>query len=199
MYAMTADQELSAARTLFEPYDRPYWIAGGWAVDLHLGRTRRAHSDVDVQILARDLEEFAATFKGRGVILHDHRSGEEKVWEHGAPVEPGRNTLILEPGIEVMVALSEGDEWVYHRGSGRTRRPLAEIGEFSASGIPYIRPEVVPLFKARDGRQKDDDDFADLLPTLTAAQAAWLLPRLTPPGQPQHRWARRLAERISVA
>jgi hypothetical protein len=64
---------------------------------------------VDVQILARDLEEFAATFSARGVILHDHRSGEDSVWERGVPVEPGRNTLVLEPGIEVVVALSEGD------------------------------------------------------------------------------------------
>jgi hypothetical protein len=52
----------------------------------------------------------------------------------------------------------------------------------------------VLLFKARDGRQKDDEDFADLLPTLTTAQAAWLLPRLTPPGQPERPWAHRLAE-----
>ena len=35
--------EVSAALTGF---DRPWWIAGGWAIDLHLGQQTRAH-DVD--------------------------------------------------------------------------------------------------------------------------------------------------------
>ena len=32
----------------------PYWIAGGWAVDLAVGRVTRDHADVDVMLLERD-------------------------------------------------------------------------------------------------------------------------------------------------
>lgn len=31
-----------------------WWIAGGWAIDLHLGRQSRAHADVDVLFLRAD-------------------------------------------------------------------------------------------------------------------------------------------------
>lgn len=31
-----------------------WWIAGGWALDLFLGRITRDHKDIDVQILRRD-------------------------------------------------------------------------------------------------------------------------------------------------
>ena len=53
---------------------------------------------------------------------------------------------------------------------------------------PAARPEVVLLLKARDGRPKDDDDFAALAPLLTEAQRQWLIPRLGPPGRPDHPW-----------
>lgn len=39
---------------LLAPMDRPWWIAGGWAIDLHLGRTTREHGDIDVLILRED-------------------------------------------------------------------------------------------------------------------------------------------------
>ncbi len=32
----------------------PWWIAGGWAIDLHVGRQTRAHEDLDVLILRDD-------------------------------------------------------------------------------------------------------------------------------------------------
>ena len=38
----------------FAELDAPWWIAGGWAIDLFLGRQTREHEDIDVQILRRD-------------------------------------------------------------------------------------------------------------------------------------------------
>jgi Aminoglycoside-2''-adenylyltransferase len=32
----------------------PWWIAGGWAIDLFLGRQTRRHEDIDVLILRQD-------------------------------------------------------------------------------------------------------------------------------------------------
>ena len=32
----------------------PWWIAGGWALDLHLGRQTRPHADLDVGLLRAD-------------------------------------------------------------------------------------------------------------------------------------------------
>src|SRR5260370_34929395 len=39
---------------LFSSVTVPWWIAGGWALDLFLGIQTREHEDIDVQILRRD-------------------------------------------------------------------------------------------------------------------------------------------------
>lgn len=182
--------ELRAVQDRFAMYPGRYWIAGGWAVDLHVGRVRREHSDVDVLILARDLHLFHAAFGP--VTVRDHQTDEERPWVYTDKVVPGRHTLhfadAADPtAIEVVIALSDGDEWVFHRGQG-THRPLAEISHSSPGGVPYLGPEVVLMLKARDGRAKDDDDFSALAPLLTDVQRQWLIPRLTRPGQPEHPW-----------
>ena len=41
-------------RRVFAGYDRPWWIAGGWAIDMFLGRKTREHGDVDVALLRSD-------------------------------------------------------------------------------------------------------------------------------------------------
>lgn len=39
---------------LFAAVDVPWWIAGGYAVELAAGRPLRAHGDIDVLLLRRD-------------------------------------------------------------------------------------------------------------------------------------------------
>ncbi|MCL4541605.1 MAG: hypothetical protein M1396_04620 [Chloroflexi bacterium] len=40
--------------TLLTDFDRPWFIAGGWAIDLFLGRQTRAHKDVEIAVLRQD-------------------------------------------------------------------------------------------------------------------------------------------------
>lgn len=69
---MDGVSQLRAAKELFAPYPARYWIAGGWAVDLMVGRQRREHSDVDVLILANDLPAFARTFTD--ILVKDNQT-----------------------------------------------------------------------------------------------------------------------------
>ena len=46
--------QLSTLRT-------PWWVAGGWAMDLHLGAQSRPHDDIDIGVLRRDV--------GNGLLL----------------------------------------------------------------------------------------------------------------------------------
>jgi hypothetical protein len=39
---------------LFATFDRPWCIAGGWAIDLFLDRVTRPHADVDVAVFRED-------------------------------------------------------------------------------------------------------------------------------------------------
>src|SRR3954467_9622826 len=42
---------------LFVNVTVPWWIAGGWAIDLFLDRETRPHADLDVGVLRRDVGE----------------------------------------------------------------------------------------------------------------------------------------------
>ncbi|WP_158702450.1 nucleotidyltransferase domain-containing protein [Kitasatospora sp. MMS16-BH015] len=184
------DPALRQVGELFEGYAGSWWVAGGWAVDLNLGRVTRAHGDVDVQVLARELELFVGHSGAYELQLADRLTGERRAWAYPEPVEPGRETLLLVGGpvaLEVMVARSDGDEWVFHRGH-RTRLPLGRLTRRTADGLPYLAPEVVLLFKARGTRPKDEEDFRALAPLLGPEQRSWLAERLTPPGTGPHPW-----------
>ena len=39
---------------LFKSLNIKWWIAGGWAIDLFLGKKSRGHLDIDVLILRKD-------------------------------------------------------------------------------------------------------------------------------------------------
>ena len=45
---------VSAVRSLLSDLTVPYWIIGGWAIGLAVGRVTREHADVDVMMLERD-------------------------------------------------------------------------------------------------------------------------------------------------
>jgi hypothetical protein len=45
---------LTAVREALAGYDGPWWIGGGWAIDLFVGSSPREHDDVDVVVLRRD-------------------------------------------------------------------------------------------------------------------------------------------------
>ena len=183
---------LTAVRTLFHAYPCPYWVAGGWALDLFADRFRRPHSDVDVVVLVRDLDEIAKTFTSPRPMVELPETGVRRSWAPGELLTPGPNALVFPDDphpspIQILFAASDADEWVYHRGRGTIRKPLAEITLRSPDGIPYLAPEVVLLFKSRGGRPKDHADFNDVAHLLDPARRRWLHDRIAP-RYPDHPW-----------
>jgi hypothetical protein len=62
--------------------------------------------------------------------------------------------------------------------------------------VPYEAPYLALLFKAKNGREKDNADLAGALPLLERGQRAWLagtIARL----HPGHAWLERLWARIA--
>jgi hypothetical protein len=68
---------------------------------------------------------------------------------------------------------SEGGTWIARRDES-IRMPYEELIRFTTDRIPYARPEVTILFKAKHTREKDDADFAAVLPRLGDAERRWL-------------------------
>lgn len=191
MIAVDDAPALRFVRDWFAAYQRPYWIVGGWAIDLFVGRISREHSDVDLLVLARDLDHLADVLEPRPVVQHPH-TREMRTWRPGEVLTPGPDTLVVpdldSPApIQILLAAADGEDWVYHRGSGSLRRPLPDVTLHSPNGLPFLTPELVLMFKANEQRPHDDADLDAALPSLGPDRRRWLADRLVR-RHPDHRW-----------
>lgn len=81
---------------------------------------------------------------------------------------------------------SDGDTWLCRRDES-IRLPYDEVIEWTDDGIPYARPEIALLFKARHAnRERDHGDFEAVLPRLDSDRRSWLAESLerVHPGHP---------------
>jgi len=60
------DFDPSRLSSLMRSFDAPWWVAGGRALDLWMGRQTRAHQDVDVAVLRADQMQLHEVFGGWG-------------------------------------------------------------------------------------------------------------------------------------
>jgi Aminoglycoside-2''-adenylyltransferase len=184
-----------ALRGLLRNLDVPWWIAGGWAIDLFLGRETRDHRDIDVALLRRDQARLVTRLPGwefryattRHVLVPWH--GEQLappihgIWARRSATSAGPWTC------EFVLNEATRWEWVYWRHDA-VRRPLSEIGG-ERDGVPYLRPEIVLLFKSTDLTATNEADFAAALPALDTAARRWLA-RSLDACRPGHPWRREL-------
>ena len=170
-----------AVRSLLSALTVPYWIAGGWAIDLAVGRVTRDHADVDIMLLERD-EHALRTDLTQVDIQLISRDGQPGPWPAGrrllAGPGPGPDRLVLHGRnlplpAEVLLASAVGASWVYYRGARCISRPLADVTR-RRDGIPFLAPEVVLLFKSRSKSDKDQRDVETAMPVLSAGQRSWL-------------------------
>src|SRR5690349_11434383 len=50
----TTLEDLRAVARWLGDFDAPWWVAGGWAIDLWVGGVSRDHSDIEISILRED-------------------------------------------------------------------------------------------------------------------------------------------------
>jgi len=89
--------------------------------------------------------------------------------------------------LDVFREPSDGDEWICRREPSITL-PYEVLIERTDDGIPYGRPEVMLLFKARHSHQeKNERDFTATLPRLEPERRRWLHDALALV-HPSHPW-----------
>ncbi len=190
------------AADLFATLRAPWWIAGGWALDLFLGVQTREHGDLDVQILRRDQQAVREVLNGWDVQAALPPPRPERwpfrEWRRGGELDSAvhdvwcRRDPTASWSLQLMVAESEGDDWLYRR-DPRIRRRLDGIGRWSDDGIPYLAPEVQLLYKAKAPRAKDEADFMRVAPRLDRDGRRWLCKALAT-AYPAHPWHAALEE-----
>src|ERR1700742_1879050 len=75
----------------FEGLEVPWWIAGGWALDLYLGRQSRPHKDLDVGVLRRDIAAVQARLNSWEMF--EAKDGQLTRLEAGANPRPEVHSL----------------------------------------------------------------------------------------------------------
>lgn len=175
--------------------DAPFrwWVGGGVALELHVGRSWRSHDDLDIGVLRTEANEVYSwltdwdlwvaargelrPWQGQPLELHH---GENNVWARENPKSSWRFDLTIGSGDET--------EWVY-RPDQRIRRSWDRAVLWTPWGLPYLAPELQLLFKSRDPRPKDHLDARQVIPLLDPDQHTFLADHL----DDDHPWRQQVA------
>jgi hypothetical protein len=182
------------AGELFRGAPFRWWVAGGWSVELG-PEPRRFHEDLEVafprdalpalRVWLRDYHlwdthEGALRFLAPDSVVPDDH---EQLWVRRDGASPWLLDLMLTP--------VTGDRWHYKRDL-RVSRPMDEVVRLGQDAVPYQRPEITLLFKARRRWDKDEADFEAVAPLLPAGDRGWLRNAIGVTEPADHPWLPRL-------
>jgi hypothetical protein len=165
-----------------------WWMSGGHALELHVGRSWRDHEDTDVGIVRQDVVGLRGVLTGWDIQLAaagrlspwageepDAAAHQNNLWCRRHPEGPWQ--------LDVTVGDGDGETWIYRR-DPRVRLPWAEAVLHTTDDIPYLAPDLQLLFKSKEPRAKDDVDAREVIPELDAEQQG----RLTRLLEVNHPW-----------
>jgi len=168
----------------------PWWVAGGWAIDLFTGTRSRTHADLNVGCFRQDLGRVLVLFSEWDVRVA--KDGAQQPLPSGSLPDPTAHTLWLKPEeadcwvLEILIEEQVGVDWAYRRDE-RVRRPANDMVMRTREGVPYLRPEIQLLYKSKEPRSEDQQDFRAAWPFLSPGAKRWFREslRLVSPG---HQW-----------
>lgn len=186
-----------AVAVLLDGVRAPWYVAAGWAIDLFLDEERREHEDLEIAVPSSRFDEVLDRLGGLEIFVITGPGEATPIDEARHRLDETHQTWVREPAtglwrLDVFREPSDGDAWVCRR-DGRIRMPYGRLIERTADGIPYARPEVVLLYKAKHAhRERDRRDFADVVPRLDEERLRWLADALELV-HPGHSWIAELA------
>jgi hypothetical protein len=180
--------ELWEVARVFEDFRAPWWICGGHALELSLGRTWRTHDDIDVSVFREDASRLERTFEGWDVEIA--ANGVLSPW-NGSDLraEENQNNLWCRKGtaqpwcLDITIADGNHESWVFRR-DPTIRVPWEHAVLRGQGGLPYLAPELQLLYKSKDIRRKDELDAKEVIPSLSPDQRGRLQLLLAP----DHPW-----------
>ncbi|HEV8596889.1 MAG TPA: aminoglycoside nucleotidyltransferase [Candidatus Dormibacteraeota bacterium] len=131
------------------------WLDGGWAVDACLGQQTRPHSDLDIVIEQRHLDDAVAMLKERG--YGPAYRGDTRPWNFALGDGAGH-----EVDLHVIV-LNETGDGIYgppEKGELYPAEALSGSGSVARREVACITPEWLVRFHS--GYELDANDRADV-------------------------------------
>ena len=178
-------------------FPEPWYVAGGWALDLFLGRVARVHHDVDIAIPFSAQLQLQAHLAARGWGFVTPYEKRLEPWPPHMRLElPRHQVHAHRQGAFIDFVLTDMDDriWRYRRNPAAIRA-IDRAGLRTEAGVAYLAPELVLLFKSKttsgQERAKDQADFEKIFPHLEPERRAWLRWALVAI-DPEHPWIERL-------
>jgi hypothetical protein len=167
-------EQVQSVMREFEP---EWFIAGGWAIDLFLGKITREHDDIEIAIFRRDqlaLQKYLHDWN-----LQIAENGTLSAWKTGEFLELPVHAIhcfsenLQLPFLEVLLNESDDKVWQFRRNRQITK-PLSAMFLTNDSGIRFLCPEIVLLYKSKAPRAKDEMDFQAAVKQLENPAKKWL-------------------------
>jgi hypothetical protein len=170
----------SKVKTIMNKFGFPWFIAGGWAIDLFLNRETRVHDDIEIGIYRRNQMHLYRYFDKYKKYYINNRSRigihERLEWNKEYLRLPIHELYVEYAGLEIEVLLNERDDnkWIYRRNDQITLDEKKVIC-FNEDRIPYLCPEIVLLYKTKEMRNKDIDDITNAIGKMDESQKKWFI------------------------
>ncbi|MBC1238249.1 nucleotidyltransferase domain-containing protein [Nostoc sp. 2RC] len=174
---MECFSELVKLSKLLNNFKQPWFVAGGWAIDLFIGDVTRVHKDIEIAIFRKDqsiLQEYLFGWEFTKVVNGKMQPWNKDEWLE-LPIHEihahSKNTFFSE--LEILLDESSHNEWRFRRNFD-IACPLSRIQLHSDINVPFLAPEIVLLYKAKNPRSKDEDDFHRVRNLLDEERQVWL-------------------------
>jgi len=192
---MIAFAEVQKVASLFRDLHCPWFVCGGWAIDLFLKRVTRGHKDIDIAVARNDQFKVRDHLWQRGWNLEKAIDGELFPWTESERLVLPVHTIWCKNDkhdpkfIEILLNEIDDDQFRFRRDQSIT---LARDRMFfkCSFGLPVFAPEIVLLYKSNCSEEYDAD-FQNTVKTLEEERRVWLKVALNKLFA-QHPWAGRL-------
>ena len=167
-------------KRIMDKFGFPWFVAGGWAIDLFLNRETRVHEDIEIGIYRKNQMQLYRFFEKhkKYYIYNRSRVGkhEKRGWNKEYLQLPIHQLYVEYESMEIEILLNERDDsgWVYRR-DREVKREESKVIQFTDNRIPYLCPEIVLLYKTKEMRDKDMDDVSNAIVKMTESQKKWLI------------------------
>lgn len=179
--------------SIFSGISIDWGIAGGWALDIHLGRKTRNHSDTDIVVFREDQHVVYQHLKNDWTLFKA-KDGKLSLWSADEYLDSINSVWVSRDSqspwaFEIMFMDSEQDNWIYRR-EKTVQEARVELFSTDENNVPYLNPAIQLLYKggAAQIREKDSQDFLAVLPTLSVKEKIWLKESLKRQFSMGHSW-----------
>src|SRR5690625_3691839 len=131
-------EECTTINELMKGYNEQWFIAGGWAIDLYVGKTTRLHEDIEIAVFRKDqlvLKEYLHEWDFQKVMKGGFHSWKNEYLELPVHEIHAENRLI-KAKMEILLNETNGDYCRFRRDM-RISYPIIDICNFSNNRITY--------------------------------------------------------------